>query len=98
MMKILCVKCQSEMKPVKNGTYVFEMAAAVKSEKNPQGIYKIWVADTWGCSNCDVEVVAGFGLKPVAIHHDEKFGEWLFSIKTEEGARIEYDYERPHPK
>jgi hypothetical protein len=30
--------------------------------------YKLWDADLWECVECGVEVISGFGARPIAEH------------------------------
>jgi hypothetical protein len=30
--------------------------------------YKLWDADLWVCDDCGVEIIAGFGARPIAEH------------------------------
>ena len=49
----VCVKCQCEMKPEKNGVQVIEIAV----DRKP---YEIWDADKWKCPICGIEIMLGF--------------------------------------
>lgn len=90
MPKLVCVKCQCELKPETNGTTVVEMASF--------GPYKVWDSDTWKCPGCGVEIVSGFSSKPIREdHYAEDFSAWLEKFVVA-SCRVEYDYERPHPK
>ncbi len=89
MPKLVCVKCQCELRPETNGTVVIEMA-----QEKP---YKVWKADTWKCPGCGVEVVGGFGQKPFMENFQEKFAEDL-QTEIETAQRVVYDYERPQTK
>jgi len=62
----VCVKCQVEMRPEKNGVGVLDMANF--------GPYKIWEADKWRCPECGYEVIAGFGKEAIAEHYQDSFG------------------------
>ena len=86
MPRLLCVKDQINLRPHKNETYVIEMAHF--------GPCKIWMADTWKCPACGIEVVAGFGEKPISEHFQDNFGKWIEQITTDK-ERVEYDYEYP---
>ena len=62
----VCVKCQVEMRPEKNGIGVLDMADF--------GPYKIWDADKWKCPKCAIEVIIGFGQQAIAEHYEaERF-------------------------
>jgi hypothetical protein len=43
--------------------------------------YKVWSVDEHACPRCAAHVLAGWGDRPVAEHHDEDF--------TEHAARCE---------
>jgi hypothetical protein len=61
----VCVKCETEMEPEKNGVGVLDHASF--------GPYKIWMADMWQCPVCKVQIVIGFGHGPLAEHYEEEF-------------------------
>jgi len=83
-MKLVCVRCQIELRPVKLGMPVVEMAGS------PARPLRIWFADVWGCKECGFEVCAGFSKHPIEWF-DERFARYLESAKAHE---IVYDYER----
>jgi len=87
MPKLVCKKCETELKPTHNGTLVIETASF--------GPYKVWSADTWKCPGCDVEIVAGFANNPLREHYTEDFPAWLEKAKTAAGE-IVYDNEKPN--
>ena len=90
MPKLVCVTCQTELKPETNDTTVIETASF--------GPYKVWNADTWKCPGCGVEIVAGFPeMPPRQDHYSDDFPEWLKKVKAS-AVRVEYDLERPQPK
>lgn len=90
MPKLVCVACQTELKPETNGTLVIETAT--------YGPYKVWDADTWKCPGCGVEIVAGFPDLPLRQDHFKPdFGAWLNRVIAN-SERVEYDHERPQPK
>ena len=75
MPKMVCVECETELRPYKNETLVIETASF--------GPYKVWFADTWICPGCNYKVVSGFGQNPVrADHYAEDFPAWLEHIKS----------------
>ena len=61
----VCVKCNCELRPEKNGVGVLEMADF--------GPYQVFDADLWKCPKCGLEVVGGFGCGPIAAHYEETF-------------------------
>jgi hypothetical protein len=71
----ICVACQIEMRPAKNG-FVVELMASGES-------YQKWSTDKWACPNCGFEVVVGFARKPLAerfesgyAHHKTDLRYW----------------------
>ena len=85
MAKLVCVKCECELRPEINGVGVIETASF--------GPYKIWHADLWQCPGCGIAIVAGFGQQPI-VEHFEDFDKELKLVK-ETYPRIIYDNERP---
>jgi hypothetical protein len=86
----VCVRCQCEFSPETNGTTVIETASF--------GPHKVWEADTWKCRGCGVEIVTGFGNKPIRDdHYADDFGPWLAEY-IQNARRVEYDHERPQHK
>ena len=63
----ICVRCNKEMLPEKNGTLVRLDATF--------GPYQIWSGDKVKCTVCGFEVVTGWGQNPVAEHYQEGFKE-----------------------
>lgn len=80
MPKMVCVECEVEFKPRKNGVHVIEHASF--------GPYKLWSADKWYCPGCRTEVVAGFAKYPAMKHYEEGFEE-----KLQELEDVVNDYE-----
>jgi hypothetical protein len=75
----VCVKCETDMRPKKNGVYVLDHAKVI-------GPYKLWSADLWVCPACEAEVVVGFGNSPME-HYQEEFGPLLERLGSE-GKRV----------
>lgn len=73
MSKVICNRCEREMKPLQTGVYVVEMASF--------GPYKIWQADKKECPECGQTVTTGFGYDAIATHHEQGFKEFLDSLK-----------------
>jgi len=88
MIKRVCVKCQVEFKPEKNGIYVAEMM--MKNTK----VYKLWTADLLKCPVCGFLIVASFSQK--AAEHFEMDLEEKIKELIEKGATIIYDKEYPY--
>lgn len=70
----ICVKCEREMRPKKNGIIVEEHSDHDKP-------YKIWEADLWACLHCGIEIIAGFGQNPAAEHYMEGYNKLLPHVK-----------------
>ena len=66
----VCIKCQVNMRPHFNGTYLIDMAF------DPPKPYKIWSADIWDCQNCNYKIVKGFS-NGYDEHFQEGFSEKL---------------------
>lgn len=65
----VCANCKCEMYPKKNGVGVLTFANGKP--------YELFHGDLWGCRECDVEVVLGIGLNPIAKHFQPDFFEIL---------------------
>lgn len=83
-MKVVCVKCQTELKPKQNGVAVVEMAGS-----NP---YRLWRADLLACPGCSFEIVTQFAMRHIA-NYEPDFARQLELAKTT-APQIVYDYER----
>ena len=83
MPKMVCTKCEIELRPKKNEVFVVE-----------NNVY-IWSADLWACPSCKVEIVAGFGQNPIAESYQEHFKQLLDRI---EAGTIPVFYINPEPK
>lgn len=81
-MKIMCVKCGRQLKCKKNEVIVEESVGNCS--------YCIWEADLWECPKCGTEIIAGFGLEPIAVHFQKDYRKIL--VKLKEGARV-YQFE-----
>ena len=84
-MRPICVKCEIEIRPEKNGVFLFEWAFEI-------GLYKIWHADLWKCPLCKMEVIHGFASHPIAEHWQEGFDEKANRIRSS-GETIINNYE-----
>jgi len=71
----ICVNCNREYTPHKNGTLVIEYAEF--------GAYKIWSADMWMCPECDHKVIVGFGALAISEHYEKGFKKLLDKIKED---------------
>jgi len=71
-MRPICVSCQVEYRPEKNGVRVCEYASF--------GPYKIYQADLWKCPKCDHLIIHGYGRNPEAEHFQDHFKELLAHV------------------
>lgn len=60
MPRPFCVKCKCEFHPEKNGV-ILEIYGA------------LWHADLWKCPSCGMEIIAGYGFKPMAFDCSEDY-------------------------
>jgi hypothetical protein len=79
-MKPVCLKCQIEMRPTRNGVKVVSMAT--------YGPTEIRSADIWGCPGCGVEVLFGFAQDPEMSVYDPGFEERLRSYELDRRERV----------
>lgn len=63
----ICPKCQIELRPLKNGVTVIEMAI--------HGPQALWHADLWHCVGCRLQVILDLGQKPMTSCYDEDWAE-----------------------
>lgn len=85
---VVCVKCQTALRPHIIGALVIEMASF--------GPYKVWAADLYKCPGCGIEIVTGFGPAPIRQdHYKPDFAEWLENEKKI-SPRVIYQYEKPN--
>lgn len=91
MPKVTCVKCEREMRPKENDAVYLETAGP---DRLP---YKIWSADVWACPICEIEVVSGFGLNPIAGNWEDDFHDRvavLLSNQINGGKKVHYSHEK----
>lgn len=89
-MKIICAKCQCQLKPKTDGVLLIETI-------NGGDPYKLWYADLWACPGCNVEIVAGFGYAPIANHFEADFDKSM-AREMERAPQVVFEYERPRPE
>jgi len=77
VMKLVCVKCGKELRCKKNEIIVEELVLSKSC--------RIWEADLWKCPGCRTEIIAGFGLEPIAEHFQEDYQK----ILAREKKRVE---------
>lgn len=66
MPKMVCIKCELQLKPETNGVVVSELFM------DDTQVYKVWEADLWKCPGCGMEVIAGFADNPIAEHFEQE--------------------------
>jgi hypothetical protein len=66
-MRLVCPKCQIELRPKKNGVAVEAMTV--------DGPYQLWVADLLSCPGCDLEVIARFAPRPLVEHFQSDYAK-----------------------
>jgi len=77
MPKLVCISCNLEMYPKKNGVYCVDLF----DNGEP---YSITYCDIWKCNECGYEVLAGFANEPCAYHWQPDFGELLNKLSQSE--------------
>lgn len=82
MPKMVCSKCEQELRPSTNGVHVVEYAYF--------GPYKLWQADEWVCPVCGIKVTAGFANHPYRQHFEMGFDEKLEQV---DGRLLRRDFE-----
>ena len=69
----VCVKCNCELRPEKNGVGILDMS--------DNGAYELWDADLWKCPKCGLEVVGGFAYNSISAHYKEDFQRMIDDYK-----------------
>jgi len=85
MPKLVCCKCEIELKIDKSGV------AVIETFNSPAKPYKIWNADRWVCPECGAKIVAGFSANPIAEHYHDDFPDVLQRVLATE--TVVYDFE-----
>lgn len=91
MPKIICVDCQAEYVPAKNGAYLIE---TFTPERLP---YKIWMTDALRCPVCGTVIIAGLADKPFAEHYQPDFPAVLQKVMESQEAKegwVVYSHEK----
>jgi hypothetical protein len=65
----VCVECQVELRPKKNGVGCLDYFKVNGVPKKCQ----IWDADLWECPECHYQIVNGFGRDPIDALYTESF-------------------------
>ncbi len=69
-----CVSCQTYFAARKNGVVVLE----TMDDGRP---YKVWQADLLECPDCGFQIITGFGLQHIAVHHEPGFDSELQRVE-----------------
>ena len=86
MPKMVCSKCEVELRPSLKGVNVLE----TQGKTTP---YQIWSADEWECPKCGIKVVAGFSDLCIP-HWEAMFEDTLNRITSNElRSLLRYDRE-----
>lgn len=84
MRRPICVKCQTELRPLENGIAVIDMAW---QSPKPAAVIQ---ADLYECPGCKAQIVSGFAEQPLAEHYQDKFEPRLRNAR---GRTHIYNYE-----
>lgn len=82
-MRPICVPCGRFFRCVKNGFNFTEgmpivvAAEAGGAEPGSWVPYRIWSGDKYECPGCRATIIVGFGKKPIAERHHERFDEMV---------------------
>lgn len=67
----VCVKCNQQMRPKKNGFEFVELIGSVV-----QSPYKLWSGDLWECQACGQQIIyTDPRQSPIAEHFQDTFAE-----------------------
>ena len=69
----VCVKCNTEFLPEKNGVVVVDTASF--------GDYEAWAADMYECPVCHAQIVVGFSYQAYKEHFEEGFMEHVKAME-----------------
>ncbi len=70
----VCVKCQTEFLPEKNGIVLVDVASFDD--------YKAWQADKYKCPICNTEIVVSFATDSYMEHFEDGFEEHVASMES----------------
>jgi hypothetical protein len=71
----VCVKCNQQMRPKKNG-FEFVELARIASSKTDQTPYAIWSGDLWECQECGLQIVyTSPSQQPLTEHYKPDFDD-----------------------
>jgi hypothetical protein len=80
MAGLVCVACKKFFRVKKQGISIEEGMPLGGEAAGMWGSYKLWSADLFECPGCHVQIVAGFGQRPIAEHfqtdYDVKLGRY----------------------
>lgn len=71
----VCVQCNRQMRPKKNGFEFLEMAR-MGGQSAEQAPYKLWMGDLWECQDCGNQIVyTDARQSPIAEHFQPGFAK-----------------------
>jgi len=74
---IVCVKCNRQMRPKKNG-FEFVELARMNSFDDDQSPYKVWSGDLWECQDCGQQIIhTDPRQQPISEHFKTDFDDHL---------------------
>lgn len=74
MPAVVCVACLKFLRVKRNGVTVEEgMPTRQPDGSDVWGPYKLWAADLYECEGCGVQIVTGFGRRPLAEHYEPNY-------------------------
>jgi hypothetical protein len=72
----VCVQCNRQMRPKKNGFEFLEMAKMGQGYGSNPVPYRLWSGDLWECQDCGQEIVyTNPRQMPIAEHFQDGFAE-----------------------
>lgn len=88
MRDLVCVICERSFRPKKVGITLIEMF------DDPPRPYRLWNADLLECPKCGHAIVAKFGDRPKAEHHQPGFARALEIAERKTVIVREFEKER----
>jgi DNA-directed RNA polymerase subunit RPC12/RpoP len=80
----VCVVCEVEFRPVKNGVVVVEYAS--------YGPVSLTEADEFECPKCGHKIIVGFGRNPFRNHYEPGFQEVLDKHEADGLIRVNREF------
>ena len=73
MRRPICVNCNLELRVKKNSVGVETMTT--------DGPCQYFHADLWECPECGLQIISGFGAKPIVEHYQPNYAEYIAAEK-----------------